>query len=233
VLEFQTVEERVYSADATNRLTPRQQRLLLRAVVGTLVLSAALAQPAAAQQGARPRENAELVSVRVNPQPFRDLLAEARRLTAAGRLDPAADYFTFTVEAARNADGTLGGARVTEGAAVNPRWRALTGEFVRLLSDSRALAYLEGVERVTLTVSLGDGFSAELAADTPDAAAATRHATVSGLLFGLAHQSQQGRPGVEVFNNMTVSSSGKRLLLKLDMTRAEVGNLLSTSRAIP
>jgi hypothetical protein len=231
VLEFLTVEEKVYNTNATG-LTARQQRLLLRAVVGSLVLSAALAQPAAAQ-GARPRENTELISVRVDARPFRDLLSKARRMTAAGQLNPSADYFTFTVEAARNPDGTLGGARLTEVAAANGRWRGLTEEFVRVLSDSRALAHLEGVERVTLTVSLGQRFAAELAADSADEARAARHANAFGVLLAVARDSQSGQPGVEVLNNMRVSASGKRLLMKLDMSREEVGNLLSTARAIP
>ena len=231
MLKFQTVDEKVYNTNA-NRLTARQQRLLLRAVVGSLVISAALAQPAAAQES-RPRENTELISVRVNPQPFRDLLSEASRMAAAGRLDPAADYFTFTFEAARNPNGVLTGARHTEGAAVNSNWLRLGEKFVRVLSKSGALAYLEGVERVTLTVSLGERFAAELTADAADEARASRHANTLGVLLSLARDSQHGLPGVEVLNNMTASASGKRLVMKLDMSRAAVGNLLSATRAIP
>ena len=225
------MDEKAQSTNA-NRLTARQQRLLLRAVVGSLILSAALASNAPAQQPGAPSVNAPQASPRVDPQPFHALLARARRMAAAGELK-AGDHFTFTVEAARNPDGTLGGVRLTEGAAANARWRRLTEEFVRVLSDSRALAYLEGVERVTLTLSLGDRFAAELAADAADASRATQLATTSGLLLALARQSQRGLPGVEILNNMTASANGKRLLMKLDMSRAEVGNLLSTTRAIP
>ena len=233
MLKFQTVEEKANNPNA-NRLTARQQRVLLRAVVGSLVLSAALASSAQAQPaGALSVGRASQASPRVDPRPFRDLLSKARRMAAAGELNPAADYFTFTFEAARNPDGTLSGARLTEGAAVNARWRALTQEFVRVLSDSRALAYLEGVERVTLTVSLGDRFGAELAADAAEEARASRNANALGVLLALARDSQHAQPGVQVLNNMRVSASGKRLLMKLDMSRAEVGNLLSTSRAIP
>ena len=221
--------------DATG-LTARQQRLLLRAVVGSLVLSAALASTAqGAKPGAARQENFALVAARlqqVDPQPFRDLLARARRMAAAGELK-ASDYFTFTVEAARNEDGTLGGVSITEGAAVNARWRGLTEEFVRTLSDSRALAYLEGVERLTLTVSLGERFSAELAAGAVEEGRATQLAVTSGLLLGLARQSQRGLPGVEILNNMRASASGKRLALRLEMSREEVGNLLSQSLALP
>lgn len=237
MLKFQAVEEKSHNQNATG-LTARQQRLLLRAVVGSLILSAALASTANAQEaksGQSRYENTSLTAAdqpRVNPQPFRDLLARVRRMAAAGELG-AEDFFTFTIEAARNPDGTLSGARLTEGAAVNSRWRGLAEEFVRVLSDSRALAYLEGVERVTFNVSLGDRFTAELTAAAADESLATRHAATSGLLFSLARDSQQGLPGVEVLNNMRASASGKRLMLKLDMSRAEVGNLLSTTRAIP
>jgi len=235
VLKFQTVDEKVTNTEA-NRLTARQQRVLLRAVVGSLVLSAALASTAqGTKSGPSQQENFTLAAARlqqVDPQPFRDLLARARRMAAAGELKPG-DYFTFTVEAARDENGALGGVRITEGAAVNARWRRLTEEFVRVLGDSRALAYLEGVERVTLTVSLGERFTAELAADAAEEGRATQLAVTSGLLLGIARQSQRGLPGVEILNNMKASASGKRLALKLEMSREEVGNLLSQSLAIP
>jgi len=228
------VGEKANNTNATG-LTARQQRLLLRAVVGSLVLSAALASNASAQAaGEFAAAAAPQASPRVDPQPFRALLSKARRMVAAGELNPAADHFTFTVEAARNPDGTLAGVRITEGAAANARWRGLTEEFVTVLSDSRALAFLEGVERVLLTVSLGkDRFTTELAADAADDATAARHAKYTAALFFLARHAQKGEPGVEVLNNMTTSASGKRLLMKVDMTRAEAGNLLSTASAIP
>lgn len=241
MLKFQTVEENAQNGNA-RLLTERQQRLLLRAVVGSLVLSAALASNAASQQQqgtavlggaptASPQESPRPVP-RIYAAPFRELLAKMRRMAEAGEIK-ADDYFTFTFEAARDADGQLRDVRVTEQAAVNHRWRKLTGEFVTLLSDSRALSYLEGVERLTLTVSLGDRFTASLAADGPTDEAASRFEKTSALLLELARHSQRGRPGVEVLDGMRASSNGKRFAVTLDMSRAEVGNLLSQAKAIP
>jgi hypothetical protein len=231
------VDEKVNNAD-TNGLTARQQRLLLRAVVGSLVLSAALASNAAAQQqtavlGGQPSaQESPRAAPHVYAVPFRDLLVKVRRMVEDGHLR-ADDYFQFTVEAARNADGTLAGVRFTEQAAANGRWLALADEFVRVLSDSRALSYLEGVERLTLTVGLGDRFTASLAAEAPTEAAASRLGKSSALFLDIARRSQRGREGVEILDAMRASASGKQFALTLDMTRAEVGNLLSTTRAIP
>ena len=231
------MEEKLQNTEA-NKLTARQQRLLLRAVVGSLVLSAALASNAAAQRqaavlGGQPTAQESPRTVpRVYAVPFRDLLVKVRRMVEDGDLK-ADDYFQFTVEAARNADGTLGDVRFTEQAAANGRWRALADEFVRVLSDSRALSYLEGVERLTLTVGLGDRFTASLAAEAPTEAAASRFEKTSALFLDIARRSQQGRPGAEILGAMRASAGGKRFAFTLDMTRAEAGNLLSTTRAIP
>jgi hypothetical protein len=169
---------------------------------------------------------------RVYAPPFRDLLVKVRRMAEDGQLR-ADDYFQFTVEAARNADGTLSDVRFAEQAAANGRWRELADEFVRVLSDSRALSFLEGVERVTLSVSLGERFTASLAAEAPTEAAASRLGTTSAVFLDIARHSQQGRPGVEILNAMRATANGKRFAFTLDMTRAEVGNLLSATRAIP
>ena len=237
MLTFQTVEENAQNGNA-RLLTERQQRLLLRAVVGSLVLSAALASNATAQQrtavlgGGPTVQDSPRPVPRIYAAPFRELLAKVRRMAEAGEIK-ADDYFTFTFEAARDADGQLRDVRVTEQAAANARWRKLTGEFVTLLSDSRALSYLEGVERVTLTVSLGERLTASLAADGPTDEAASRFEKTSALLFDLARHSQRGRAGAEILDGMRASSSGKRFAVNLDMSRAEVGNLLSQASAIP
>ncbi|MCA1613907.1 MAG: hypothetical protein LC800_07115, partial [Acidobacteria bacterium] len=85
------MEENAQNRDA-RPLTDRQQRLLLRAVVGSLVLSAALASNAAAQQqtgvlggGPSAQESPQQIP-RVYAVPFRDLLAKIRRMVADGEL---------------------------------------------------------------------------------------------------------------------------------------------------
>ena len=238
MLKFQTVNENPQNRDA-RPLTDRQQRLLLRAVVGSLVLSAALASNAAAQQqqtavlGGEPSAQESPRTIpRVYAPPFRELLVKIRRMVADGKLR-ADDVFQFTVEAERNADGSLRDVRFAEQAAVNGHWRKVAEEFVRVLSDSRALSYLEDVERVTFTVGLAERFTASLAAEAATEKRAAQLESTSALLFDLARHSQQGSPGVEILNGMRASASGKRFAITLDMTRAEVGNLLSTNLAIP
>ena len=237
MVKFQTVEENVKNGNA-RPLTDRQQRLLLRAVVGSLVLSAALASNATAQQktavlgGGPSAQESPQTMPRVYAVPFRDLLVKIRRMVADGKLK-ADDVFEFTVEAERNADGSLRDVRFTGQAAANGRWRPLAEEFLTILSDSRALSYLEGVERVTFTLGLAERLTASLAAEAPTEEAAAQLDKTSALLFDIARHSQQGRPGVEILAGLRASASGKRFSITLDMTRAEVGNLLSQSLAIP
>ncbi len=101
----------------------RRQALLVRAVVGSLVLCAALA-PHALAQGSSPayqQQNTDTTEFRsINARPFRAVLAKTRGLIQAGELNPQ-DVFDFTLEAERNADGTLRDIKFTEAAAANGR----------------------------------------------------------------------------------------------------------------
>jgi len=224
--------------ETTRPLTERQQRLLLRAVIGSLVLSAALASNATAQQqtgvlgGGPTAQESPRPIPRVYAVPFRDLLVKIRRMVQDGKLK-VDDSFEFTIEAERNADGTLRDVRFTRAVAAEENWRRLTEEFVAVLSDSRALSYLEGVERVTFTIVLAERLSAALTAEAPTEAAASQLEKSSSLLLDIARHPQQDRTGVELLNGMRASASGKRFAFTLDMTRAEVGNLLSQGSAIP
>jgi hypothetical protein len=233
VLIFPTVDAKMKQG-SQRPLTPRQQRLLLRAAVGSLVLSAALTAPPVPASRALGRQGggAQGSLPRVEAQPFRDLLAKMRQMAAAGEIGER-DSFEFTVEAGREPGGALRDVRFTKSEASNQNWRRLTEEFVRLLSDSRALSYLEEVDRLTLTLKLGDRAVVTLAAEAPDEARAQRLGSFSEVLLNLAAHAQRGRAEAQVLNNMTASASGKRLLMKLDMSREEAGNLLRTHTAIP
>ncbi|MCA1556786.1 MAG: hypothetical protein LC747_08875, partial [Acidobacteria bacterium] len=119
----------------------QQQALLVRAVFGSLVLCAALAPNALAQETAAvvvaQGATTEVKQFRpIYAAPFRQLLAKTQGLIEAGELNTQ-DTFDFILEADRNSDGTLRDIEFTTAQASNQRWQALVTEFVTVLSASR------------------------------------------------------------------------------------------------
>src|SRR4028119_1413757 len=147
----------------------RRQALLVRAVVGSLVLCAALAPTALSQtggaQGVFQKDEATRVEEfrPLHTRPFRELLAKTQRLVEAGELSTQ-DVFDFTLEAERNPDGSLRDIRFTELAAANGRWQPLVREFIAVLSDSGALSQLKDADHLTITLRLDERASARLRA---------------------------------------------------------------------
>ncbi|HEY9403486.1 MAG TPA: hypothetical protein VIQ24_12555 [Pyrinomonadaceae bacterium] len=212
----------------------RRQALLVRAVVGSLVLCAALA-PHALGQGspAYQQQTPDTKEFRpINARPFRDLLAKTRALIEAGELN-SQDVFDFTLEAERNADGTLRDIKFTEAAAANGRWRPLVQEFVSVLSDSGALSALTDADRLTITLRLDERASARLHAAVNSAEQAAQLAQNYNALVALGRLTRRGHEGVEILNNMAFSANGKQLTMRLEMTREMVGNLLRKHTSLP
>ena len=216
----------------------RQQALLVRAVVGSLVLCAALAPNALSQTGApqgvyQKDAASEVKEFRpIYARPFRELLAKTRALIEAGELN-AQDVFDFTLEAERNADGTLRDIKFTEAAAANGRWRSLAREFIAVLSESGALSALQGADHLTFTLRLDDHARASLRAVVNSTEQAAQLAHHYNALVQLGRFSQRGRAGVEVLNNMAFSANGKQLTMQLEMSREMFGNLLRQQLSLP
>jgi hypothetical protein len=216
----------------------RRQALLVRAVVGSLVLCAALAPHALSQtggaQGVFQKDTAsEVKEFRpINATPFRQVLAKTRRLLETGELNPQ-DVFDFTLEAERNADGTLRDIKFTEAAAANGRWTSLVREFVTVLSDSGALSALTDADHLTITLRLDDRATARLHTVVKSDEQAAQLAQNYNSLLELGRISQRGRAGIEVLNNMVFSANGKQLNMQLEMSRAMVGNLLRQQLSLP
>ncbi|HYP00544.1 MAG TPA: hypothetical protein VER76_10180 [Pyrinomonadaceae bacterium] len=216
----------------------RRQALLVRAVVGSLVLCAALAPTALSQTGGAPGDYqqdtaSEVKEFRpIRALPFRELLAKTQRLIESGNLNPR-DVFDFTLEAERNADGTLRDIKFTEAAAANGRWQPLVREFITALSDSGALSGLTDAERLTITLRLDERASARLHTVVKSEEQAARLAQTYNALADFGRLSRRGRAGVEVLNNMDFSANGKQLTMRLEMSREMVGNLLRQHTSLP
>jgi hypothetical protein len=210
----------------------------MRAVVGSLVLCAALAPTALSQtggaQGVYQRETtSEVKEFRpIRALPFRELLAKTHRLIASGELSPQ-DTFDFTLEAERNADGTLRDIKFTEIADANGRWHSLARELVAVLSDSGALSALTDADHLRITLRLDERASARLHTAVKSNEQAAQLAQTYNALLELGRHSQRGRAGVEVLNNMAFSANGKQLTMQLEMSREQFGNLLRQQLSLP
>lgn len=214
----------------------RRQALLVRAVVGSLVLCAALAPHALAQQGAPHAAGQEAGGAKefrpIAARPFRDLLTKTRGLIAAGELS-AGDTFDFTIEADRNADGSLTHVKFAKAHGASARWKPLAEEFIAVLSQSGALSALQEADRLTITLKLAGRASAGLRASLRSRERASELAENYNALLRIGRLTQRGREGVEILNNMAFSANGKQLTMQLEMSREMVGNLLSQHTSLP
>ncbi|MDQ1591394.1 MAG: hypothetical protein QOG71_2021 [Pyrinomonadaceae bacterium] len=216
----------------------RRQALLVRAVVGSLVLCAALAPPALSQTGGAQdvyQQNVapELKELRpINAVPFREVLKKAQRLIETSELYPEA-VLDFTIEANRNADGRLSSIKITKAQVADGRWQPLVREFIAFLGASDALSPLTGVDQLTITLRLDKRASARLHAVVNSAEQAAQLAQNYNAFVGLGRLSQRGRAGVEILNNMAFSANGKQLTMQLEMTREMAGNLLRQHTSLP
>lgn len=210
----------------------------MRAVVGSLVLCAALAPPALSQTGGAQDAYQQNVAPEVkefrsrNTLPFREVLKKAQRLIEVGELYPQA-ALDFTIEADRNADGTLHNIKITKAQAADGRWHPLVREFIAFLSASGALSDLTGVDHLTITLKLDERASARLHAVVNSAEQAAQIAQAYNALLDIGRLTQRGREGVEILNNMAFSANGKQLTMQLEMSREMAGNLLRQHTSLP
>jgi len=214
----------------------QQQQVFLRAVVGSIVLCAAFGGHSAVEaQEPSPREleRTRLYSISFDPRPFRELLAKAARLRADGLLN-FSDTFEISIEADRNADRSLKGVSVVSEASRNDRRRGLAQEFVGAISDSRALAALDGTHHLSMKLRpTQEGVLASATFEVESLQRAQELATDYELLLRAARLQRQGRNESAVLNNMTISANGKQLVMKLDMSREQAGNLLRKHLSLP
>jgi hypothetical protein len=163
---------------------------------------------------------------KVNMGPIKAFLSRAKRLNDQGRLDLSKPQ-VLTVEGDRQEDGTLTNVSVTGGSSSDAEFKRVAQDFVSSLNDSRALAFLNDVSHVRMTFTLdGQRFRAETASDAPTEARATEMARGYRMLVNAGRLVKRGTDEGAVLNNMKVSSSGKQLLMNLDMPREQLGNIL-------
>ena len=176
---------------------------------------------AVADAGARPPD-----ASKVDMAPIRAFLARSRRLHEQGKLDLSKPQ-AITVEGDRQTDGTLANVSITGGSSSDPNFRRVAEDFVASVNRSHALRFLEDVSHMRMTFTLdGERFRAETYSDAPTEQRAEEMARGYRMLANFARLAKRGTDEGAVLNNMKISSSGKQLVMNLDMPREQMGNIL-------
>lgn len=168
---------------------------------------------------------------RVNAQPFRDLLAEAKQMLDRGQLD-LTGQIEMIIEADRNQDGTLRNVEIVGGSATNESLKEISTRFVQALSASRALSFLEGVEHLRMTIRLDQQrVTVRAVSEVETAERATEMARGYGGMLTIERWRRRGRDEGAVWNNVNISASGRQLNVSFEMPRNTAADLLS--RQVP
>lgn len=162
----------------------------------------------------------------INTRPFKDLLADAKKMKDEGKLKLTGQV-ELTVESDLAADGTLKNARVTDKRG-DKTVEAVALDFVAALSDSGVLDFLEGTNHLRLVVKIDDN-NVEVTASTEvdsEGRARQMERGYSLLIVG-GRIAKRGKDEEVYYNHTQVSSQGKEVSVKFSMPRAEMGELLS------
>ena len=171
-------------------------------------------------------ESAKTESTKVDIAPIRAFIARSKALNDQGKLDLTKPQ-TITVEGDRQTDGTLTNVEITGESASNPEFRRVADDFVASVNQSHALKFLDEVSRMRMVFTLdGERFKAETASDTPSAERADSMARGYRMMLNFARMAKRGTDDAALMSGMKISSSGKQLVMNLDMPREKMGNIL-------
>ncbi len=131
------------------------------------------------------------------------------------------------VSAERSRNGTLSNIGINQKQIVAPQ-RELAREFIEALSSSGALEFLDGVRLIVFTLRLnGDTLSVSASSELTSVKKAAQFAQASNLLLEAGAAVKRGRDEEVIFKGTNISSSGKRVMITLSLSRGTVANLLS------
>jgi hypothetical protein len=165
-------------------------------------------------------------STKVDMSPIRGFITRAKRLNDAGKLDLSKPQ-TITVEGERQEDGTLTDVQITGESSASPEFRRVADDFVASVNQSHALKFLDDVSHMRMVFTLdGERFRAETASDTPTPERADAMARGYRMMLNFARIAKRGTDEAAIMAGMKISSSGKQLLMNLDMPRQQMGNIL-------
>jgi hypothetical protein len=218
----------------------RRQALLVRAVVGSLVLCAALAPHASAQQSSvLEQTESERQIERVEVQTLRDFWAKVKSSLERDGID-LRGTFDLAFEAERDEDGVLRNVRISRSAASDERWRELAQAFAFALSTSTdalqrfdQLVHPSTSRRVSISLKLDEQ---NLVGKMVYTIERDDYVPRSNPAFNQVWIQSNGHRDKDqdiVFRHMGFSGGQKQLRMHLEMTREQAGNLLRKHLSLP
>lgn len=164
---------------------------------------------------------------KINTKPFQDLLVKASEMKNQGNLD-LSGMVAMTIEADRNADGTLENIEINNSRTSDPQLKEIANEFIIALSASGILARLEDIKHLQLKLNLNQdevNITAETEVES-EARASEMARGFSGLLF-IEKIRKRGQVQAQFMEKTKVKSNGRQLIVSLVMSRTEAGSLIS------
>lgn len=162
---------------------------------------------------------------KISKQPFVDLLTKVKLMKDLGDFD-LKKPFEIAVTANRSSDGTLGEATVSRNTG-SPKLETVARDFMAALKSSNALDFLEGSGALNLTAKLNKSDVALTAtSEAKSVARAAQLAKGYNALLAIGRAIKSGHDEEAVYENTSVSSNGKQIIVKFSMSREAVGQLL-------
>lgn len=171
---------------------------------------------------------------RINSKPFKILLSKGKEMKDRGEID-LNGTIEMTVEADRNDDGTLSNVEVTGGRTSDVALKELAKEFVAALSDSRALSFIDGARHLIIKIKSDPaGINVTIETEMASEAMASSNSQGYSLLLYAAHAKAEANSDEEkILKSTHISSSGKQLIVKFEMPRATVEEMLKKQMSKP
>ncbi len=172
-------------------------------------------------------QNKTKLPPKINAKPYKDLLAKYNQKWLDGNLD-LSGTIQVTLEADRNEDGTLTNMVMTGGSASDPILKEMAKDVVQALSASHALAFLEGAQRLRMTLTLDQkklSVSADTALDTEQRAKDMANVYTAGIVY--QRWKTGGKDEAAVWKSTSVSAQGSKVTVKFEMPRDTAGELLA------
>lgn len=171
---------------------------------------------------------------RINPKPFKVLLAKGKEMKDKGEID-LNGTIELTVEGDRNTDGTLSNVEITGGKTSDQALKELAKEFIAALSDSHALAFIDGAGHLVMKIK-SDPQGINVVIETEMASEAVASSNSQGyslLLYGARAKAEADSDEEKILKSTHISSSGKQLIVKFEMPRAAVEEMLRKQMSKP
>ncbi len=162
---------------------------------------------------------------KINKKPFVDLLAEGNRMKNAGEIDLSKPIH-LEIEADLNADGTLTNYKVVNGPS-DKKLLDFALKFVNALSQSKALAALDGAQTLNLNLTADDKtVSAVASTQFETEQSAEEKAKGYNLLLVGGQLLKKEEPAATIFKSTSVAAKGKQVFVNFRMPRTAAGDIL-------